>query len=344
MIEDTLRYFFLVPVPDLPVISKQGTLIGFLTKNSLQAELAEFTNETKWKEIPISILEKKPSAALLAYLQKGKLVPVLDKTGKKMMDWDKELFFQHLNLEEDLQETEKIKLDFLNVSSASESSAKSKDSEIAWFQELILLNIPDPLFVCDRMGKNLFYNQSFQKEILEKQYRNSLILAEKKLKELSKQFVMEQVSKKGEVEKNPITGNLPNSPFQFLFTPLKKQDSLLGFLYQFQRQDFTSTNSKIPKRTASLPASLEALEKAWIEISLEKNAHNISKTAKDLGIPRTTLQNRMLALRLTQRLTKPSVTQKKPKQTQQSSKSPKAPKRKLSTRQKGVAKRFSKKK
>lgn len=53
--------------------------------------------------------------------------------------------------------------------------------------------------------------------------------------------------------------------------------------------------------THSLPARLEDYEKAIIKDTLEKNRHNVVKTAKDLGIPRQTLYYKLTKYRLLSR-------------------------------------------
>lgn len=178
-----------------------------------------------------------------------------------------------------------------------------------WFMELILQNLPDGLLATNLEGNSIFYNETFEQNILPKKYfRDSIVQAERLLKEMSKNLLADYL-KSNELR---LDGNTPFSLQTYItelecnvrIIVLKQGSKIVGYLYHFitpravlGRQnesglEFPSVSDAFFQKLP-LETMLKEVESAFIFHSLKANQDNISHTALQLGIPRTTLQNRI---------------------------------------------------
>lgn len=183
--------------------------------------------------------------------------------------------------------------------------------------ELILQNLPDGLLATDLEGNSIFYNETFEQNILPKKYfRDSILQAERLLKEMSKNLLADYL-KSNELR---LDGNTPFSLQTYMtelecnvrIIVLKQGSKIAGYLYHFitpravlGRQnesglEFPSVSDAFFQKLP-LETMLKEVESAFIFHSLKANQDNISHTALQLGIPRTTLQNRIKFLELQNR-------------------------------------------
>ncbi|EMJ97069.1 CBS domain-containing protein [Leptospira alstonii] len=309
-IEAIYKYFLLTPTTHLPVVDESGELIGLLSRKLIQMEMADLSSsEREYSQLPESFLETTMPESFFQYFQRQKSIPVLFKTGEKKEEWDKVQLLAGLS-----------KLAVAQKPPVSSSSEKKQEQELSsrfWFMELILQNFPDGLLATDLEGNSVFYNETFEQNILPKKYfRDSILQAERLLKEMSKNLLADYL-KSNELR---LDGNLPFS-LQTYRTELEcnvriivlKQDSkIAGYLYHFVtpravlgRQDesgleFPSVQDAFFQKLP-LETMLKEIESAFIFHSLKANQDNISHTALQLGVPRTTLQNRIKFLDLQNR-------------------------------------------
>jgi len=190
------------------------------------------------------------------------------------------------------------------------------------YSELILQNFPDALFSTDKDGNTTFYNEKFEKQILAKHiFRDSITIAEKYFKELNRDLISEYL-KSAELEESSNTqfpvlqAYVKNIDFTVRIVTLKGDDKVLGFLYHLSEptkneiiheqiipksSDFISIEEAF-EEGYSLNQLLKEVEAGYILKSFKKNHENISHTANALGIPRSTLQNRIKYLELSDKL------------------------------------------
>ncbi|MBE7411706.1 MAG: transcriptional regulator [Leptospiraceae bacterium] len=313
-IESIYRHFLVTPVQEIPVISTEtDELVGFLSKNKILLEMSDLSLSGKvYEKIPKHLLEKTFHENLIVFFQSNRLIPVLSETGEKVGEWDKPRFLAEFSKSVKKEEEKEKPI-------VEKKQLVSPDEKIQWFTSLILENFPDPLIATDIEGNSVFYNEKFEKEILVKpSFRNSIVFAERFLRDLNKDLFANFL-KTNSIE------NLKGSPNQFLQTyikqvdrilrviPLEKKDKTLGFLYQFilpgnrlsvmgeDGMSFPSIEEAFHNKLP-LEVVLNETESRYIYYYLKSNGNNISHTAKALGIPRSTLQNRIRQLNLTKKM------------------------------------------
>ncbi|XDD49245.1 transcriptional regulator [Leptospira sp. WS92.C1] len=314
-IEVLYRYFLITPTTHLPVVDESGDLVGLLSRKLIQMEMADLSSsDREYSLLPDSFLETEIPESFLQYFQRQKSIPVLTKTGEKKEEWDKVQMMSGLG-----------KLVSGNRPSTAPSTGEKKQeieqNSRFWFMELILQNFPDGLLATDIDGSSIFYNETFEQNILPKKYfRDSILQAERLLKEMSKNLLANYL-KSNELR---LDGNSPFSLQTYVtelessvrIIVLKQGSKIAGYLYHFisprsglGQQDengleFPSVSDaffqKLPLETV-----LKEVESSFIFHSLKRNQDNISHTALELGVPRTTLQNRIKFLDLQSRSTTP---------------------------------------
>ncbi|PJZ57932.1 CBS domain-containing protein [Leptospira barantonii] len=310
-IEAIYRYFLITPATHLPVVNESGDLVGLLSRKQIQMEMADLSSsEREYSELPESFLETEIPESFFQYFQRQKSIPVLSKTGEKKEEWDKVQVMAGLG-----------KLVSANRPTESpvteEKKQEQEQSSRFWFMELILQNFPDGLLATDLEGSSIFYNETFEQEILPKKYfRDSILQAERLLKEMSKNLLADYL-KSNELR---LDGNSPFSLQTYVtdlecnvrIIVLKQGPKIVGYLYHFVsprsvlgRQDesgleFPSVSDAFFQKLP-LETMLKEVESSFIFHSLKRNQDNISHTALELGVPRTTLQNRIKFLELQSR-------------------------------------------
>ncbi|AOP33464.1 transcriptional regulator [Leptospira tipperaryensis] len=309
-IEAIYRYFLITPATHLPVINESGDLIGLLSRKLIQMEMADLSSsDREYAQLPDSFLETEIPESFFQYFQRQKSIPVLAKTGEKKEEWDKVQVMAGLGK-------------LVSENRAPELPTEEKKQELeqssrSWFMELILQNFPDGLLATDLEGSSIFYNETFEQTILTKKYfRDSILQAERLLKEMSKNLLANYL-KTNELR---LEGSSPFSLQTYVnelecnvrIIVLKQGPKIVGYLYHFVsprsglgQQDangleFPSVSDAFLQKLP-LETMLKEVESAFIFHSLKANQDNISHTALALGVPRTTLQNRIKFLELQNR-------------------------------------------
>ncbi|MBM9500271.1 transcriptional regulator [Leptospira sp. 201903071] len=309
-IEALYRYFLITPATHLPVIDESGDLVGLLSRKLIQMEMADLSSsDREYSQLPESFLETEIPESFFQYFQRQKSIPVLGQNGEKKEEWDKVQVMAGLGK-------------LVSATRPVEPPTEEKKQELeqssrSWFMELILQNFPDGLLATDLEGSSIFYNETFEQTILTKKYfRDSILQAERLLKEMSKNLLANYL-KTNELR---LEGNSPFSLQTYVnelesnvrIIVLKQGSKIVGYLYHFVsprsglgQQDengleFPSVSDAFLQKLP-LETMLKEVESAFIFHSLKRNQDNISHTALELGVPRTTLQNRIKFLELQSR-------------------------------------------
>ncbi|TGL10212.1 PAS domain-containing protein [Leptospira levettii] len=312
--ESLYRHFLLTRATHIPVISEKGELVGLLSKERVHRELSDLGKEREdLDQIPLEILETELNESILLYFKETSLIPVIGIDGEKKDNWDKPRFLAAFTKLESKQVRDP-KLD--GIESKLEKKKENVDS-VQWFMELILSHFPDGLFATDVTGGTIFYNESFERDILTKSlFDDSIETAEKYLHNLNREVLASYLKEHDlslgkEADTNVLTTMLPDLQSQVRIITLKKEKKVVGFLYHFvsshvgfgvgkTKSEFPDLDmaffSKLPLETV-----LAEMEAHYIHKSLQRNSQNISHAASELGIPRTTLQNRIRFLNLSER-------------------------------------------
>lgn len=314
--ESLYKYFMITQVSHLPVVGEEGILVGFLSKEKLQIEMADLSRSAMdLDEIPMSYLDQELSESFLNYFSTHSKVPVLNILGKQKETWDKPRLLAEYS-------KSLAKKDEVRDSEATTSEPVDAKSPVQWYSELILESFSDPLFSTDVNGTMVFYNDRFESEILsQSSFRNSVSFAERFLRDLNKD-VFAAFLKANELDLSASTENgkilqtiVPNLGYMVRIITLSKNDKIIGYLYHFieMRSRIQSQNEEgviFPSLEEAflnkmpLELILKETESFYIYQSLQRNQHNVSHTAQDLGIPRSTLQNRIRFLELDKKFPK----------------------------------------
>ncbi|MGJ4789930.1 transcriptional regulator [Leptospira koniambonensis] len=308
-IEVLYKFFLYSPASHLPVWEEGTGLLGLLPKERVLMELADLSAaEREFERIPEEFLIREIPETVLAFFQKQRTIPVLGPLGEKLEDWDKPRFLSELSRSSWMaKETEKPK-----TSPQKTEEEKAKQSQ--WFMEVLLQNFPDGLIATDLDGHTVFYNETFEKDILVKKwFRDSILQAEKLLKEMSKDLLgnyLKTHELRLEEGRLSVQTFIPDLDCIVRVSILKQKGKPLGYLYHFspasaklnsqdgEGMEFPSVteafNQKLPLETM-----LKEVEGSYIYHTLKRNQENVSHAALDLGVPRTTLQNRIKFLDLT---------------------------------------------
>ncbi|XDD48181.1 helix-turn-helix domain-containing protein [Leptospira sp. WS39.C2] len=312
--ESLYRHFLLTRASHIPVVDEKGELVGLLSKERVHRELSDLGKErVDLDQIPIEILETELNESVILYFKETSLIPVIGIDGEKKDNWDKPRFLAAFTKLESKQIRDP-KLD--SIESKLEKKKENLDS-VQWFMELILSHFPDGLFATDVTGGTIFYNESFERDILTKSlFNDSIETAEKYLHNLNREVLASYLKEHDlslgkEADTNVLTTMLPDLLSQVRIITLKKEKKVVGFLYHFVSSVSSlgagKTKSEFPDLdlafSSKLPLEtiLTEMEAHYIHKSLQRNSQNISHAASELGIPRTTLQNRIRFLNLSER-------------------------------------------
>jgi hypothetical protein len=310
----------------LPVVNLEGQLIGFISKERILRELADLGEErTEYEKIPVDILESEMNEGLLNFFKDSNKLPVLDELGARKEFWDKPRFLAEFSK---LDSSSKRDPKLAEIIEKNEKRRDSKDS-IHWYMELILANFPDGLLSTDLTGNTVFYNEAFEKKFLPLPFfKDSIEAAERYLRDLNRDLFANYLkendlnieSKEHSVHQlQSIVSEL--DAFVKIIT-LRNEAKVVGFLYHFSslshKVDAVSKKGTvfpdIDEALASkypLERVLEELESRYIYETLKRNRNNISHAAAELAIPRTTLQNRIKFLKISERFREEESGKKK---------------------------------
>lgn len=301
-VEFMYKYFMITPVSHLPVANEEGRMEGLLAKKKLMMEMADLTSaDREYDKIPAEFMDRDLSEDIINYFNKQRLIPVLDLFAEKKEFWDKPRFLaEYTRFSEVKPEVASVVEDASTVEKAS--------SAIQWYMELILQNFPDALFATDLDGNSIFYNEKFAIAVLAKPiFRNSILFAERYLRDMNRDLFASFLKDHDFEDATVIQTYFKNINMILRVITLKNKNKMAGFLYHFIETDYNlmsesgkSFPSVVDAYNAAFPLEkiLADVEKSYIINTLQDNASNISHTADKLGIPRTTLQNRLRQLNI----------------------------------------------
>ncbi|WP_246051913.1 CBS domain-containing protein [Leptospira idonii] len=324
-IESIYKHFLLTKATHLPVVGESGSLLGLISKERVLRELADLGKErAEYEQIPSEILETDLNENIIGFFKESTRIPVLDSFGERKEFWDKPRFLAEFSkLDASLARDPKLE----EIAAKQEKKRDSQDS-IHWYMELILANFPDGLLSTDVAGETIFYNEAFEKKFLPLPFfKDSVQVAERYLRDLNRELFANYLKENDlEMESKDHSTHQLQSIVKELdafirIVTLKKDKKVVGFLYHFsslssklenvskQGNVFPSLEEAFASRYP-LERVLEEMESRYIYETLKRNKNNISHTASDLEIPRTTLQNRIKYLKIQERF-KESESEKK---------------------------------
>ncbi|WP_108975001.1 CBS domain-containing protein [Leptospira ryugenii] len=316
-IETLYKQFLLTKASHLPVLGASGDLIGLLSKEKVLRELADLGEEKEtYDSIPSSLLDTELQESFLHFFKEASKIPVLNAKGETTQTWDKPRFLAEYHKLDATSTKRDPKVEHL-----AEQRDKKKESQnsIHWYMEQILANFPDGLLSTDVQGNTVFYNEAFESKFLSQDFfQDSLERAEQFLKNLNRDLFASYL-KENDLDLHttehsaPVLQTVVSEILSLVrVITLKKDTKVIGFLYHLsflstRLNANTSTGNKFPNLEEALQGKfpmekvLEEVEARFIYETLKLNKNNISHSAEDLGIPRTTLQNRIKYLKLTDR-------------------------------------------
>ncbi|TGK19366.1 transcriptional regulator [Leptospira fluminis] len=307
-IEGLYKHFLYTPTGFLPVWEEGSGLLGLLPKERVLMELADLSvADREFTRIPEEYLIREIPESLLGYFQKQRTIPVLNSFGEKKDEWDKPRLMAELSRSSWVVEQEEKR------TSSPENSAEDRAKQSQWFMEVILQNFPDGLLATDLDGHTVFYNETFESEVLpRKWFRDSILQAEKLLKEMSKDLLGNYLkAHELRLDEGKISVQTFVTDLECLVrvSVLRQKGKPLGYLYHFssvgtklngadgEGLEFPSVTEAFGQKLP-LETMLKEVEGSYIYHTLKRNQENVSHAALDLGVPRTTLQNRIKFLDL----------------------------------------------
>lgn len=311
-IESFYRHFLLTPVSHLPVLDADKNIVGLLSKDKIAREMADLESEGfEYAKIPEHLLDNQINEKLLQYFFNYRTIPVINDLGQRIDAWEKPRFLAETSKLLEKKEPKK------EEPPPEEEVSEAKSRMLIYrFMELILRSFPDALYATDKDGDTTFYNEKFETLVLSKNiFRDSITIAEKYFRELSRDLISEffKTVEPGSEESLDLpclqiyVGNL--QLFIRLIT-LRADEKVIGYLYHFLDPNISWMNQKghsnfplleeLFQMSTPLSDVLKQVESTYITRSFKKNQENISHTANDLKIPRSTLQNRIKFLGLTE--------------------------------------------
>ncbi|BDA78086.1 hypothetical protein LPTSP3_g10160 [Leptospira kobayashii] len=326
-IESIYKHFLLTKASHLPVVNAEGILLGLIAKERVLQELADLgQGREDYEFIPTEILEKDLNENILNFFRDSNRIPVLDHEGNRKEFWDKPRFLAEFSK---LDSSNKRDPRLEEIAAKQEKKRDSQDS-IHWYMELILSNFPDGLLSTDVAGNSVFYNEAFEKNVLPIPFfKDSVQVAERFLRDLNRDLFAKYLKENDlEIESKDHSVYQLQTIVQELdslvrIVTLRKEKKIVGFLYQFSHlstrlESVSSSGNIFPSLEEAFSSKyplervLEEIESVYIHETLKKNRNNISHAASDLGLPRTTLQNRIKYLKIQERFKETDSEKKKP--------------------------------
>ncbi|HMV41318.1 MAG TPA: helix-turn-helix domain-containing protein [Leptospiraceae bacterium] len=314
-IESIYKHFMVTPVSHLPVVDENSDIIGLISKEKVLMEMSDVsTTNEDYEKIPEQFLDFHITEGVIYYFQNNRTIPVLNLFSQKVDSWEKPRFLAEVSKLN--HESPSIKTD--SNESASEEMTESK-AAIFKFMSNVLASFPDALFATDKEGVTTFYNERFEVDILARSiFRDSISYTEKYFRELNQDLFANYLkSHELDVESRKSTVPVLQAYVKDLslvirIITLKNDQNISGFLYHFidpqnrinrlneEGYTFPSVEEAF-HMNLPLETVIEEVESHYIFQKLKKNDDNISHTANELGIPRSTLQNKMKLLKINEK-------------------------------------------
>jgi hypothetical protein len=325
-IESFYKFFLMTPVTHFPVVGEDGAAVGLLSKEKISREMADLESiGIEYEVIPDHLLTYEITDSIVLFFQSHRTIPVLNIFGQRIDTWEKPRLLAECSdlLTKKNPPKQEQKVDSNGIDTPDSSSNKLL---IYKFMELILKSFPDALFSTDKDGNTTFYNEKFETYILSKHvFRDSITIAEKYFRELNRDLISEHF-KSIDVDENS-SNSLPilqafvkNINMIVKIVTLKGDDKVIGFLYhliesesdQIEKNNLIQSDFPILEKAfqsgVPLLEILKDVESSYILKSFKLNHENISHTASSLGIPRSTLQNRIKYLDLSTKMARDPET------------------------------------
>ena len=320
-IESYFKHFLLIPVSHIPIIGEDGNLIGLLSREKISREMADLDSVgIEYESIPEHLIELENTDGILYYFQNNRKISILNQFAERVDSWEKPRFLAEFSSFQERKKKESDTPPQKETPTVPIETPESKNKSLIYkLMELILKNFGDALFATDKDGNTTFYNQRFEEDILTKPlFKDSIAIAEKYFRELNRDLISEYFKTKE--KEDPGSFDHPsalkiyvvNLGMTVKMVTLKSDEKIFGFLYQFveKEEEKIEDNDLFPfpvlkesfDRGVNLNDIMKEVESAYIYKSFKKNLENMSHTASDLGIPRSTLQNRIKYLGLNEAL------------------------------------------
>lgn len=315
----------MTPVAHFPVVGEDGSAVGLLSKEKISREMADLESVgIEYEVIPDHLLTYEITDSIVLFFQTHRTIPVLNIFGQRIDTWEKPRLLAECSdlLTKKIPPKQEQKTDSIDID-IPDSSNKLL---IYKFMELILRSFPDALFSTDKDGNTTFYNEKFETSILSKHiFRDSITIAEKYFRELNRDLISEyfkttDVNENSSMSLPILHAFVKNINMIVKIVTLKGDDKVIGFLYhliesesdQIEKDDHTQSEFPIIEKAfqsgVSLSEILKDVESSYILKSFKLNHENISHTASSLGIPRSTLQNRIKYLGLSNKMARDPET------------------------------------
>ena len=298
-VSDLVRIFFKHPLAYIPIVDENSGgdsyLIGFLSKQKVFHYSSDKERlENRFERIPDIFLSKEVLPEHIWEFFEKAPIPVYNLFAQYLTTWDKHEINYYLK-------------NFLYTVKSYDIKPFENQEELQNLQEkyhllqLIFTAFPFPMFALDVDGNSIFYNELFLQEILDKgPFKKTLALAESYFKELIKDIIahcilhnrptdfMEWNGK--EIKRKIIITNLTEEKeiigYLMVFLPYQESFSLEEYIYQEL------------KKGLDYDSIIDNIETKIIKNFLDKNKQNITHTAEELRIKRTTLQNKIKRLNI----------------------------------------------
>lgn len=313
-IESIYKHFMVTPVSHLPVVDENSEIVGLVSKEKILMEMADVSSTSEeYERIPEQFLEFNITEGVIYYFQNNRTIPVINTLSQKVDTWEKPRFLAEVS-----KLTTKAPVLKTDSSSTDEQELTENKQAIFQFMSLVLSSFPDALFATDKEGVTTFYNEKFELDILGRGvFRDSISYAEKYFRELN-QDLFANYLKTHELDESRkatmpiIQAYVKDLHLVLRIITLKNEQIITGFLYHFiepqtrmnrmneEGFSFPSVEEAF-QMNVPLETLIEEIESHYIFQKLKKNDENISHTASELGIPRSTLQNKIKLLKINQK-------------------------------------------
>jgi hypothetical protein len=321
-VSDLVRIFFKHPLSYIPIVDENpggdSYLIGFLSRQKVFHYSSDKERlENRFERIPDIFLSKEILPEHIWEFFEKSPIPVYNLFAQYLTTWDKHEINYYLK-------------NFLfTVKSYNPKPIENQEelqnlTEKYHLLEMVFSSFPFPMLALDVEGNSIFYNELFLKDILDKgPFKKTLALAESYFKELIKDIIayyilqnrptdlMEWNGK--EIKRKMIITNITEEKeiigYLMIFLPYQESFSLEEYIYQEL------------KKGLDYDSIIDNIETNIIKSFLDKNKQNITHTAEELRIKRTTLQNKIKRLNI--HIIEEMVDHKKPSQNEEKQDRPK---------------------
>ncbi|MBK9500730.1 MAG: transcriptional regulator [Leptospiraceae bacterium] len=317
-IESIYKHFMVTPVSHLPVVDENSDIVGLISKEKVLMEMADVASTIEeYEKIPEQFLEFNITESVIYYFRNNRTIPVINTLSQKVDSWEKPRFLAEVS--KLTSHTPSIKTE--NIETEGEEMTESR-SAIYKFMSMVLASFPDALFATDKEGVTTFYNERFEVDILGRgMFRDSISYTEKYFRELN-QDLFANYLKTHELDVESRKSTVPiiqafvkDLNLVLRIITLKNEQTISGFLYHFidpqnrmNRMNeggltFPSVEEAF-QMNVPLLTLIEEIESHYIFQKLKRNDENISHTADELGIPRSTLQNKIKLLKINEKFSR----------------------------------------